>query len=339
MSSADSFPPSTPATPPIIVQTQKESFLSRMLSRVFYTLFGLSILLNLSLLATSADYFATDGKVKEKYHSGSKTSEDKIAIIEAAGTIMPPFTEKIIDQIKKAKDDESVKGVLLKIDSPGGMVTDSHQIYHQLELLRAKKPIYVLMEDIAASGGYYIAMGAGKTGKIFAEPTTWTGSIGVILPHYQAEELAQKIGIKANPLKTGQFKDALSPFRPMTEEEEREWQNIIDQAFQRFLNLIVENRPEMPLDKLKPLAQGQVFTSDDALKNGLIDQIGFEEDVLGALKSELKLADPRIVRYEREAGLSEILMGASFNAGPREQWQELIDLTVPRAMYHCSWMP
>lgn len=339
MSSADSNQNSGFQPQQIIVQAPKESFLSRMASRLFYALFGFSILLNISLLATSADYFATDGKVKEKYHSGSRTSEDKIAIIEASGTIMPPSTEKIIAAIKKAKDDESVKGILLKIDSPGGMVTDSHQIYHQLELLRAKKPIYVLMEDIAASGGYYIAMGAGKEGKIFAEPTTWTGSIGVILPHYQMEGLVDKLGIKVNPLKTGQYKDALSPFRPMTPEDEKLWTDIIDQAFQRFLGLIVENRKEMPMEKLKPLAQGQVFTADDALKNGLVDQIGYEEDALSALKTQLNLEDPRIVRYEHEAGLSEILMGAKMGGSPREQWRELMEQTVPRAMYYCSWLP
>ncbi|MCA9092751.1 MAG: signal peptide peptidase SppA [Planctomycetaceae bacterium] len=339
MSSVDSNQNPGPQPQQIIVQAPKESFLSRMASRLFYTLFGLSILLNISLLAASAEYFATDGNVKEKYHSGSKTSDEKIAIVEASGTIMPPNTEKIIAAIKKAKDDDDVKGVLLKIDSPGGMVTDSHQIYHQLELLRVKKPIFVIMEDFAASGGYYIAMGAGKEGKIFAEPTTWTGSIGVILPHYQMEELVEKLGIKVNPLKTGQFKDALSPFRPMTPEDEKLWTDIIDQAFQRFLGIIVENRKEMPMEKLKPLAQGQVFTSDDAVKNGLVDQIGFEEDALAALKTKLNLSDPRIVKYEHEAGLSELLMGAKMGTSPREQWREIMEQTVPRAMYYCSWLP
>lgn len=338
MISADSNPNQSSPPQQIIVQAPKESFLSRMASRLFYTLFSLSILLNIALLAASADYFATEDKLKEKYHSGSKTSREKIAVIEVSAAIMPPYTERVISAIKKARDDDEVKGVLLKIDSPGGMVTDSHQIYHQLELLRAKKPIYVLMEDIAASGGYYIAMGSGKEGKIFAEPTTWTGSIGVILPHYQLEGLVEKLGIKVNPLKTGQYKDALSPFRPMTAEDEKLWRDIIDQAFQQFLGIIVENRPSMPMEKLKPLAQGQVFTAKDALSNGLVDEIGYEEDALKSLKSHLKLDDARIVHYEREAGLSEILMGVKTGVGPREQWRELMEQTVPRAMYYCTWL-
>lgn len=334
MNSPDNAASTNPPYPAsIIVQTPKESFLSRMLSRAFYVLFGFSVLLNITLLATTADYFGIDGKVKEKYHSGSKTNQDKLVVIAVEGLIAGESAENIIEALKKAKEDEEVKGVLLNINSPGGMVTSSHQIYHELEQLRAKKPVYAIMEDIAASGGYYIAMGTGKTGKIFAEPTTWTGSIGVILPHYQAEELAEKLGIKSNPITTGQFKDSLSMFRPMSEEDQKLWANIIDQAFQRFLRVIVENRPDMPLEKLKPLAQGQVFTADDAMKNGLIDQIGFEEDALSALKTDLKLTDPRIVKYEYEQGLASLLTSVKTDSTPVEQFKAAMELSAPRAMY------
>src|SRR5207248_4028218 len=106
--------------------------------------------------------------------------------------------------IKKAKEDANVKGVLLAVDSPGGTVTDSHKIYHQLKELSEKKPVFVSMGSLAASGGYFVAMGAGTQAKIYAEPTTWTGSIGVIIPHYEVTELAEKAGIKALPLKTGE---------------------------------------------------------------------------------------------------------------------------------------
>src|SRR4029077_5357237 len=118
------------------------------------------------------------------------------------GTIMPPFTKRILQSIDHAKDDKHVKGVVLVVDSPGGLVSDSHQIYHRLKELGKTKPIFVSMKSLAASGGYYVSMGAGEEGRIFAEPTTWTGSIGVIMPRYEVVELAKKVGIDSKPLKT-----------------------------------------------------------------------------------------------------------------------------------------
>lgn len=328
---------SQPVIPQVIVQTHKETFLGKMGKRFLYLVLGISLMTNFALLSASQDYFAGEGAPKEKYHSGKKTSTDKIALIEVKNTIMAPYTERIIKAIKQAETDDHVKGAVLVIDSPGGLVTDSHQIYHRLQKLREKKPIFVCMQDIAASGGYYIAMGAGKTGKIYAEPTTWTGSIGVILPRYEIGGLADKLGIKSEPLKTGKFKDALNPFRPMTAEESALWSNIIDQAFQRFLGIIVENRHNMPLEKLKPLAQGQVFTAGDAKKNGLVDEIGFEEDAIEDLKKQLKLTEARVVKYETETGLSELLLGARMQQwDPAEQVRKLLEASVPRALYFCS---
>jgi protease-4 len=103
---------------------------------------------------------------------------------------MTPFSDRVIKTIKKVRDDKDVKGVLLAVDSPGGTVTNSHQIYHELKKLAEQKPVVVSMGSLAASGGYFVAMGAGPKGKIFAEPTTWTGSIGVIIPHYEVTEVA-----------------------------------------------------------------------------------------------------------------------------------------------------
>ncbi|HLQ47122.1 MAG TPA: ATP-dependent Clp protease proteolytic subunit, partial [Planctomycetaceae bacterium] len=114
------------------------------------------------------EYFNSGRAPTERYHSGDKDARDKIAVIEVSGTIMPPFTGHVLDTIKRVKEDQHVKGVLLVIDSPGGLVADSHQIYEKLKKLRASKPIFVAMKRMAASGGVYIAMGAGETGRIFA---------------------------------------------------------------------------------------------------------------------------------------------------------------------------
>lgn len=305
----------------------------------------LSVLLISSLVANYImstayhEYFATDDGPSERFHSGDRATADKIALIRVAGTIMPPFTAHVVKAIKKAKDDPQVKGVLLVIDSPGGTVTDSHQIYHRLKELAATKPIVVSMGSLAASGGYFVAMGAGPKARIFAEPTTWTGSIGVIIPHYEVTEAAEKIGIKAAPLKTGEFKDSLSPFKPMTERDKELWENILKQAFELFLTVIDENRDSLDRDKVRALATGQIYTADDAKNNGMIDEIGFEEDAIESLKATLGLAQARVVAYHYSLDLWDVLLGSAKAGDSAAQWRAVLEMTVPRAMYFCSWAP
>ncbi|MCA9006570.1 MAG: S49 family peptidase, partial [Planctomycetaceae bacterium] len=188
----------------------------RWMTRSLVVLLMISVLFNLGFYAWYKEYFTIAGGPTEQFETGDQFAADKIAIISITGTIMPPFTERILESIKAAAEDDRVKGILLEIDSPGGLVADSHQIYHRLVELRKKKPIVVSMKRMAASGGYYVAMGAGEKGVIFAEPTTWTGSLGVIIPRFDLSGLADKVGVVSDPLKTGEFKDALNPFREMT---------------------------------------------------------------------------------------------------------------------------
>jgi protease-4 len=283
------------------------------------------------------EYFASAEGPSEKYHSGDRLTSDKLAIVRVSGTIMPPFTRRVIQAIEKARDDDQVKGVLLAVNSPGGLVTDSHQIYHQLRKLAEKKPVYVSMGSMAASGGVYVSMGAGPTAKIFAEPTTWTGSIGVIIPHYEVTELADKLGIRAAPLKTGEFKDALSPFKTLTDREKVLWEDIMNQSFEQFLQVIDEGRETLNLEEVRKLATGQIYTARDAKSNGLVDEIGYEDDALNALKEKLGLSKARVVTYQSQVSLLDALLGSAQTADPRAQWQVLLDATVPRAMYLCSW--
>ena len=201
-----------------------------------------SLVANLVMYVQYQDYFASDEGPHEKFHSGERHATDKLAIIRVNGTIMPPFSDRVLKAIKKAKEDDLVKGVVLAVDSPGGTVAHSHQIYHKLQELAGTKPIIVSMGSMAASGGYFVAMGAGTKARIYAQPTTWTGSIGVIIPHYQVTGLAEKVGFDAVPLKTGEFKDSLSPFRGMTERDKELWENILNQSFDMFVDVIDENR-------------------------------------------------------------------------------------------------
>lgn len=282
-------------------------------------------------------YFADRNGPSESYHSGDKLARDKLAIIKVTGTIMPPFSGRVLAAIKKAKDDDRVKGILLSVDSPGGLVTDSHQIYHKLRELSVLKPVVVSMGSMAASGGYYVSMGAGPEARIFAEPTTWTGSIGVIIPHYEVTGLASQLGVEAAPLKTGEFKDALSPFRPMTDRDREVWNAILDQSFQQFIDVIDVNRPALDREKVRQLATGQIYTASDALQNGLIDAIGYEEDALDELKKKAGLSRARVVSYSHATGVLDLLLSSAQAPDRSSQWQTLFNASVPRAMYFCSW--
>ena len=182
-------------------------------------------------------------------------------------------------------------------------------------------------------------MGAGPEARIFAEPTTWTGSIGVILPRYDFSKIAEKYGIASDPLKTGPFKDALNPFRPMEESERKLWSNIIDQSFQKFITVIDDNRDELDRQGVEALATGQIYTADDAKQNHLIDEIGYQEDSLEALKEKLKLKNPRIVTYESPVTLIDLVLGNAKAQQTTDPWKSFVESTVPRAMYYCSWLP
>lgn len=293
---------------------------------------------NAWLYNSNRQYYGRLSAPTELFHSGNQSATERIALLRISGTISPPFTGRLLKQIKKAREDENVKGAILVVDSPGGFVADSHQIYHKLKQLSDKKPVYVSFKRIAASGGYYIAMGAGTKAKIFAEPTTWTGSIGVIIPRYNFAGLAKEHGVSVEPLITGKFKDTMSPFRDMRDDEREVWREIIDDAYDRFVSVIADNRPTLDRDKLSDLATGQIFTAKQSKSNGLVDEIGFLEDAVESLKSELGLAEARVVTYYTPPSILETVTGFS-SANTRSPVNDLIEASTPRAMYLFSWMP
>ena len=326
-------------SPPVVVQMAPPRRGSGWIIRLLLIALILSIVWNFVLYSSYEQYFSASAGPREKYDSGDRLAGDKIALLEIRGTIMPPFTERLRKAIKRAREDDDVKGAVLVIDSPGGLVADSHQIYHDLKRLREEKPVYVAMQRLAASGGYYIAMGAGPEGKIFAEPTTWTGSIGVIIPRFDLSALAQQVGVESDPLKTGELKDALNPFREMTEQEREVWTAIMNDSFERFLQVIEENRPSLDAKKTRALATGQIYTAEQAVANGLVDAIGFREEAIDALKKRLELSKARVVRYEFPLSAIDLLTGAVHARQPENHWQALLESSVPRALYYCSWAP
>ncbi len=331
-------PSGRPATPTIVIQSGAGGWTVWGFRLAVFAL-GLSVMANIGMFAAFRDYFANVEPPIERFHSGEEAASVKIAVLTISGTIMPPFTERLIKQVKQAAKSDSVKGVLLCVDSPGGFVADSHQIYHELLKLSEKKPVYVQMKRLAASGGYYISMGAGPKAKIYAEPTTWTGSIGVIIPRYDVTELAKKFGVDSAPLKTGEFKDGLNPFRPITDRERAVWENILNQSYEQFVDVIATNRPKLDTEKVKALATGQIYTAKDAKENGLVDEIGYEEDALAALKTAAGLSTARVVTYEHPATLVDVLLGGVSAKADVDPWRTFLEAGVPRAMFYCSWFP
>ncbi len=296
-----------------------------------------SLFVNLTLSAMKSDFTTETNAPTEKFHSGDSAASNKIARIVTDFTIMPPHTDRLLKIVEHVQKKDDVKGVVLVIDSPGGLVSDSHEIYHKLLKLSEKKPIHVYMKGIAASGGYYIAMGAGEGAPIYAEPTTWTGSIGVIMPRFDVSELANKFGIKPDSLATGPLKDTLNPLKELTGEERKVWMAILDDSFNRFLKVIDDSRANLNMDQVKALATGQVYTAQQALDLGLIDKIGYEEDVIAALKEKLGLTSAKVVTYESQKSLAELLVGAQAASAPTDPLTRLLDANVPRAMYLFGW--
>lgn len=212
-------------------------------------------------------------------------SGDRIAMVRVSGVIYD--SRSVITNLRRYANDERVKAIVIRVDSPGGGVAASQEIYQELVRLREEKnkTIVVSMGSVAASGGYYLACGANH---VVANPGTVTGSIGVIAEWYNYGSLLDMAGLKPELVKSGVMKDIGSPVRPMTPEERAVLQNLIDRMFNQFVGVVVAARTgKQGLDetRIRALADGRVFTGDEALENGLIDELGNERTaILAAAK-------------------------------------------------------
>lgn len=240
------------------------------------------------------------GKGKEKILvvdiSGIISEEEKRGIAGLSGE--PDMVTRIKEELIAAARDKHIKAVILRINSPGGTVTASDMIYHEIEQFKkttGNKVIACIM-DLGASGGYYVAVSADK---IVAHPTTVTGSIGVIMLNLSVEGLMQKIGVKDTSIKTGEHKDMGSPLKTMTDEERKIFQGVLDNMYERFLSVIAENRKELTLAELRSLADGRIYTARQALEYGLIDQIGYLDEAITLAKQEAGLPTARVIIYHR----------------------------------------
>jgi protease IV len=226
-------------------------------------------------------------------------SDEAITPVLSVGSTPPrvPLLVRMREELTKAEKDPKVRAVVLRINSPGGTVTASDIVYRELMLFRERthRPVVAVLMDLAASGGYYVALAADT---IVAHPTTVTGSIGTIMVSVNAEGLMQKIGVAPVTIKSGARKDMGSPFRTLTPEERAIFQAVIDDLHRQFTDKVAERRRLAP-DVVRNLADGRVYTADQALAAKLIDQIGYMPEALGQARRAAGVDQARIVVYAR----------------------------------------
>ncbi|MDA1052774.1 MAG: signal peptide peptidase SppA [Planctomycetota bacterium] len=335
------------ASPPSIVIQQGRSGGGLMLgtfAMLGWMAFGLCAMFLVAQLFTLSDYFDNSGGITEKYHSGAKFADDKVAIISITGVILEG-EGYVKSQIDRIRDDSSVKAIVVRVDSPGGTVTGSDYIFHHLNKLRQEKgvPLVVSMGSIAASGGYYVSMAVGDQEKsIYAEPTTTTGSIGVIIPHYDVSGLMARYDVKDDSIASHPRKQMLAMTRPIPEEHRELLQAYVDESFDRFKEIVKQGRPAFLEDDsaLTELATGEIFTAPKAKELGLIDEIGFIEAAIDRAMelANLDASNTRVVRYPQPASLFDI-SGLMMSSSQRPDLSTLLELTSPRAYYLASSMP
>ncbi|UCE71652.1 MAG: signal peptide peptidase SppA [Nitrospiraceae bacterium] len=229
---------------------------------------------------------------------------EKVALIRVSGVIID--STAVIDELKEYSDDSSVKAVVVRVDSPGGAVGPSQEIYEEIIKLKEKKKVVVSMGSVAASGGYYIAAPADS---IVANAGTLTGSIGVIMEIPNVSGLMEKIGVKTNVVKSGKHKDIASVFKSMSPEEKSILQNVLDDVHDQFIQAVADSRG-MDVQEIRKLADGRIFTGRMAKELGLVDELGNLQDaiMLAGKLTGIK-GEPEVVTREERFGFLDLLRG------------------------------
>ncbi len=343
MSTGPAPPASAPAAPP----AGRRGVGGRGVLLVLSLLTNIALAVFLVLALASPSDRSEPGLV-ERHYSGDRAAGDKVAVVRVSGVLMEGLTAYAHRQIEQAAKDRSVKAVVVRINSPGGTISASEELHRALVELRdnthtrytgtGPKPLVVSMGDMAASGGYYIAMPA-RT--VVAEPTTITGSIGVFAALPNVSELANNHGVHLELIKAGAIKGAGSPLHTLSPDERQPWQDVVDHAYDRFLTVVAEGRPGLTKDRLvnekttrqvpeyddkgnpkkgqdgKPTlvtvtryrADGGSYTPPQAKELGLIDDIATLPTAVRLAAEAAGLTRYRAITYDRPKSLAEILLG------------------------------
>ena len=292
--------------------------------------------------------------VEKELYRDSYFAADKIAIIDVNGLIVNSDrfdllgrgenpVSLLLEQLDEARKDSRVKAVILRINSPGGGVTASHLMHDEImRFKRSGKPIVAVMMDVAASGGYDVACACDK---IVAQPSTVTGSIGVIMQMIDWGGTMEMIGVSADAITSGAYKAAGSPFRKLRDEERALFQEIVDDMYERFVKVVDSGRPDLTQEAVRKLADGRIFTAGQALEHGLIDGIASMRQTIEDLKKRIGVKKIRLVAYRRPYAYRPnyyALAPASASAGGdinlvKLDMPLLANGTTPRFMY--LWSP
>jgi len=298
----------------------------------------LSVLLNLGLMAALFGEGGAKETRKPKFEEyvvrGDSDSKNKIAVLYLTGIISSgsdhATTEEgmvgdIRAQLEQAVDDDHVKAIVLRINSPGGEVVASDAIYRAVAEARGKKPVVVSMEAVGASGGYYAALG-GKY--IMANDVTITGSIGVIMQSFTFGQLMDKVGVKSHTFKSGRYKDVLNPTREPTEEEKQLVQSLIMEVYDKFVGIVAKER-NIPVEELKNgLADGRILSGKQALAAGFIDGLGGFDEALDKAMEFAKVSNARIITYRQLFSLRQLLR--LFSQGEATKVQVQLPTGLPK---------
>ncbi|MFZ2089231.1 MAG: signal peptide peptidase SppA, partial [Desulfobaccales bacterium] len=269
---------------------------------------ALLVLMAAGCITVKVNLFEEDKPLKETVVSGE--GGDKILLMDLSGMMMETprgglwgllgkgvGPARVKEELDKARKDEGIKALVLRINSPGGTVSASDMIYH--EILQFKKerraPVVACFMGLAASGGYYVAQAADE---IIAHPTTLTGSIGVVAMKFNLKGLMNKVGVEQDTVKSGPWKDFWSPFKPATEAEKEMMQAIIDDFYRQFVEVVGQNR-KLSRDEMKKVADGRIFTAVQARNLKLVDKVGYLDDALKAARTRAGLTEAQVVVYQR----------------------------------------
>jgi protease-4 len=281
---------------------------------------------------------AGPGELRETVVRG--TSGPKIAMLDISGVIAesqerspfgfgerPGMVAETKNALERAADDHDVAALLLRIDSPGGSVSASDTLYHEVAAWKAKtkKPVFAFINGLGASGAYYLAMAADR---VIAHPAAVTGSIGVIMPGISFEGLMTKYGVADQTIVSGPFKDTGSMFRDMRSDERAQLQSVINDLYGRFTEIVAKGRPNLDPARVRALADGRVYSSQQALAAGLVDELGYLEDAITGLEQRAGIQESRVVVYHRANQTRENIYSRAPTAAAQTSELSLVPLRL-----------
>ena len=292
-----------------------------------------NIVLFIMLVGVVMMFFATGQKdifTEEVIRPGQRTT--KIAVIKLQGVIDDEQSQEAYRQLKRARNDQHVKGLIIRVDSPGGTISASDQIHNEILKYRRQtdKPVVAFMQGVAASGGYYASVACDR---IIAEPTVITGSIGVMGGYFVLQELLEdKLGIQPVIVKSGPKKDWPTPFQPPTDEQRQYLQDkLISPAYERFIQLVADGRPSLALADVRDLADGSIYGAQEALDEKLIDKIGYLDEAIDMVSSLAGIEEAQVVEYRRPFSLANLL--SSRSGAVKLDRAALYEFTTPQVLY------